>query len=173
MFKKLSTEALAMIGSFTVFAGSVYNTERTVYNNTKNVELTHELELERMKVLQKKEQLILDSKNKVLELEIQLETLKQSKNSPTDLMEKSTLNTISSKSSLESRVGNKGSESNLNEMLLDVNKSSFLTLDNPNLMNFSTSIILNSLIGLSAIISLIINNYLEKYSDKYKEKLPK
>jgi hypothetical protein len=47
MLKKLSTEALAMIGSLTVFASSVYNTERIAYNDTKNINLAHELELQR------------------------------------------------------------------------------------------------------------------------------
>jgi hypothetical protein len=169
MIKKFSTEALAMIGSFTVFAGSVYNTERITYNNTKNVELAHELESKRMKGLQEGELVIVESKNKGLELEIQLETLKQSnlnqsQNSRVDLTDKiePISNSISSKS-----------ESNFNEVLLDMNQSSFFILDNSSLMNFSTSIILNSLIGLSAVISLLINNYIEKYSNQYKEKVPK
>jgi hypothetical protein len=48
-----------------------------------------------------------------------------------------------------------------------------LILDNSSLMNFSTSIILNSMIGLSAVISLILNHFIEKYSHQYKEKFPK
>jgi hypothetical protein len=184
MLRKLSTEALAMIGSLTVFTGSVYNTERIAYSNTKNVELTHELESKRMKVLQERELEISESKNKGLELEIKLETLKQSnlnqsKSSPVDITDqiKPILNPISSKSEFSSgeefRAGNSEYGSNLNEVLLDMNKSSFFILDNSSLINFSTSIILNSVIGLSAVISLIINYYIEKYSNQYKEKAPK
>lgn len=171
MLKKFSTEALAMIGSLTVFAGSVYNTERSVYNNTKNVELAHELESKRTKEFQERELVIVESKNKGFELEIELETLKQlnlnkSNPSPVDLTDKiqPITNSVYSKSELGS---------NLNESLLDVNQSSFLILDNSSLMNFSTSIILNSMIGLSAVISLILNHFIEKYSHQYKEKFPK
>ena len=40
-------------------------------------------------------------------------------------------------------------------------------------MNFSTSIILNSMIGLSAVISLMMNYSIQLYGDQYKEKIPK
>ena len=187
MLKKLSTEALAIIGSLTVFAGSVYNTERITYNNTKNIQLAHEFELQRNRedFTNKFEILTLEKEN--AELKMTLETLKQSH-----------LNQYKS-SSLESTnqvefilaPGDRlapdlgaqvvshpendllsKSVSDLNEISSNINQSSFFIVDNSTFMNFSTSIILNSMIGLSAVISLMMNYYIQLYGDQYKDKLP-
>jgi hypothetical protein len=202
MLKKFSTEALAMIGSLTVFAGSVYNTERITYNNTKNVQLAHEFELQRNREdsgpsgprirpcgedsTNKLEILALEKEN--TELKIALETLKQSNLNQSESSSLKSTNQVESVlapggglvTDLGARVAPHPEDdlpsklvSNLNEISSNINQSSFFIVDNSTFMNFSTSIILNSMIGLSAVISLMMNYYIQLYGDKYKDKLPK
>jgi hypothetical protein len=180
MLKKLSTEALAMIGSLTVLAGSVYNTERMIYNNTKNVQLVHGLELQRNEEDSTKKLEILALEKENMELKIALETLKQSN------LNQSESSSLKSTNQVESalvpgdvlapdQVACAGSKSvyNLDEISSNINQSNLFIVDNSIFMNFSTSIILNSMIGLSAVISLMMNYYIQLYGDQYKEKVPK
>ena len=198
MLKKLSTEALAMIGSLTVFVGSVYNTERMIYNNTKHVQLAHELELQRHEEdsTNKLEILALEKEN--MELKIALETLKQSNLNQSESSSLKSTNQVESvlvpglapdqgaqvvhhpgddlpspaRATWCRRAGSK-SVSNLDEISSNINQSNLFIVDNSIFMNFSTSIILNSMIGLSAVISLMMNYYIQLYGDQYKEKVPK
>ena len=180
MLKKLSTEALAMIGSLTVFAGSVYNTERMIYNNTKNVQLVHGLELQRNEEDSTKKLEILALEKENMELKIALETLKQSN------LNQSESSSLKSTNQVESvlvpwdvlapdQVAARGQNQflNLDEISSNINQSNLFIVDNSIFMNFSTSIILNSMIGLSAVISLMMNYYIQLYGDQYKEKVPK
>lgn len=176
MLKKISTEVAALIGSITLVATTIYNTERNIQENKK---------LEQQKIIQNENISNQLEEQKEL-LNQQKELLNQLKEESTDLRDKLSLyekfykeatNNSSINESLKSPTEFKNevnlSLSKLNTDLDNIDKSSLYPFENNLLFSFSTSFILASSVALSAVMGLIFNHYIKLYGDQYVNKTPK
>jgi hypothetical protein len=159
MLKKISQEAFALIGTITIIATSVYNTERTIYENRKRYD---EKKIENQ-----------DLQNQINELRDKLELYRDSYK---EAVESNSLDKEDlSPTELNNKVASSLSKVNID--LNNIDKSSLYSneyFNNDNLLfSFSTSFILLSLITLSSVSGLIFNYYIKLYGDQYIDKVPK
>jgi uncharacterized membrane-anchored protein YhcB (DUF1043 family) len=184
MLKKISAEVAALIGSITLVAISIYNTERNIQENKrleqqKNVQNENILDQlkEQNKLLNKIQEESAELRDKLNLYEKYYKEasnnslINESLKSPTEFKNEVNL----SLSKLNTNLDNmdKSSLSKLNVNLDDISKSSLYSFENNTLLSFSTSFILASGVALSAIMGLIFNHYIKLYGDQYVNKVPK